>query len=665
MDNRSNLPLTLFGVLGAWSGLLAGVYEAAWLFWKPRVPMLLKPDTNLVVWFLVPLVDSALFAGLGVMLGTLCLVRRLQTPSRMAAAAGVGAGVLTTFLVYCTFLAQFPLAQHWSGTGRLALLSLSFALVVLTTCLLLRGSGLSERVPAVHSRSFRVVTAAINGLAVAGVLLGAGLALCRIPRPYFLRSQPKSIPAMRNIILISLDTVRADHLHCYGYGRATTPNFDQLAGQGVLFENAVSPSSWTLASHASILTGLLPHQHGATFGVPLRPGIPMLSEILRAHGYDTAGFSANYDYGLQGWGIARGFELYNDDSSSLRHNFFLTVAGREFRNLFCPPVVGFDRFGRRDARELNGQISRWLKNRANEPFFLFINYFDAHDPYLAPPPYDRRFGTPPHDLLRRISPVIHQKPLAPPLSEQEQSALIAGYDNCLAFLDSQVGALIDLLRQSADWPHTVVIITADHGESFGEHEGYYGHGWSLYRELLHVPLIIMGSGIQHGIRVQQAVSTRDLFTTALDLTGVRGPEPSHGVMRFITGDTETQRPEEPIVSELSAVPGTQIGPAISLTMSNWHYISPASGSVRAYHYRLDPTEQENLSQVPRYAPVARTLHKQLCDDLGRSRRPWFEAEYAAALDRLGCSFWAARSQRSPTPRPDTEQQELLGTLPYR
>ena len=156
---------------------------------------------------------------------------------------------------------------------------------------------------------------------------------------------------------------------------------DALAERGVLFENAIAPSSWTLPSLASILSGLLP-QHGADEGLPASPPFWNIPEILKRRGYETAGFNANTLYGQAAWGLAAGFETYGDYRNSIRYNLALTVAGRTLIQPAYEKLVRYDLFCRRSAQDVSDEVLQWNRSRSTKPFFLFVHYFEPHDSYL-------------------------------------------------------------------------------------------------------------------------------------------------------------------------------------------------------------------------------------------------------------------------------------------
>lgn len=514
--------------------------------------------------------------------------------------------------------------------------------------------------------------------------LGAAAAACLLGLGWFIfrRDTPASVPAKppvggANIVLIVLDTVRADHLSAYGYSRPTT-NLASFADRGVVFENAVSPSSWTLPVDVSLFTGLLPHQHGANWAVPLYPGPRTLAEILDSHGYETAGFNANFAYGLAGWGIGRGFGLYDDDSLALRHNFAATLVGRALADPIYSRWVDPNSFNRRKAAEINRDVFRWFGRRqSGRPYFLFINYYDAHYPYFAPTPFQSRFAKVPEDVIRRAENFEFRGVVPAPLL-QDTGLVIAAYDNCLAYLDDQVGQLIQFLSRLPDWKNTYVIITSDHGEALGEHKTY-GHGINLYRETIHVPLIMVGPGVPAHRRIATLARLRDVFPTVLDVTLGRGQTPGiSSLRRFWAPDFKLDPTDDVATSELI--------PMVSLTTSEWHYIHHVGGRFELYRLRTDPAEKTNLSDRAESRAILLQLRKTLAERIRLSFTPWRGPEYLLAVRWRGASpeeaarlgeflppNWLSIEGRGPATalsasslsgKTTSEDNELLNSLPY-
>jgi arylsulfatase A-like enzyme len=512
-------------------------------------------------------------------------------------------------------------------------------------------------------------------------LLVCGLTAYTINRsapPATVRASTDYTRDRRNIILISLDTVRADHLSLYGYQRPTTPNLERWARQGVVFENAMAPSSWTLPSHASIMTGLLPHQHGANWQSPMRGNPWTLARILDSQGYEAAAFNANLYYGYAGWGLQPGFEVYGDDSSSLRHNLVSTLAGQTLLQPSYSLWFRPDRLDRRSAQQVNQEVFRWFQHKPERPFFLFVNYFDAHEPFIAPVPYDRHFGSASNELAEKASQLMQHQDSSQTLSDTEHETLIASYDDCLASLDSELNTLLTFLSSQPEWSNTVVIITADHGEAFGEH-GAYGHGWNLYREVLHVPLVVLGGGIPAGVRVQRLTGTRKIFATVLDLTmGGGQPFARHSLRAFWTPCQQSNDSQRVLISELLSRTSSRED-SVSVFAGQWHYLEDSGGYKQLYDWTSDPAERVNLAH--RQPAMVRELANRLRAYAAKSVRPWEAPEYIGALsldpgwaganaDRAGpvdpigiCQKYFRCTDDRATPR-EVPDEDLLRSLPY-
>jgi arylsulfatase A-like enzyme len=304
-------------------------------------------------------------------------------------------------------------------------------------------------------------------------------------------------PATRpgpSVILISLDTLRADRLGCYGYARPTSPNLDAFAADAILFERALSPAPMTTPAHASIFTGVSPYLHRAgiyTEGFALSTRWAPIAELLAARGYrthaETEGIAiAGY------WGFARGFQSYSDGPSPQSHVRF--IVEETFEN-----------------------SAAWLKRFGQLPFFLFVHTYQLHDPYESPPPYLARFTDPKYDGDQMPSPLYAITP------EEKQNASDR-YDAGIAYTDATFGEFVAELKASGLYDTTWIIVTSDHGEEFWEHGGW-GHARTLYNEVLNVPLLIRPpKGVHGGKRVSTPVLTSDLFATLLGVTGAPMPE---------------------------------------------------------------------------------------------------------------------------------------------
>jgi arylsulfatase A-like enzyme len=245
------------------------------------------------------------------------------------------------------------------------------------------------------------------------------------------------------------------------------------------------------------------------------------------------------------------------------------------------------------------------------------------------------------------------------LSDPDRTALMGGYDNSLASLDNSVGDLLESLSHLPQWDNTVVIITSDHGEAFGEH-GTYCHGMNLYSESVHVPLVIFGPGIPQGLGISRVVSTQDLFATALQFAEVGAAPFSYAALqRYWTPGFDAGELDESVISELTPKYGfTGLWPQMSLRTQDWEYIRDSRGKEALYRWTQDPGEQFNLAGSAEYRYIVDGLRARLCNLIGDSRRPWLRPQYLSALDgprRPFVNFAAslaepASGQRVPLPQ---------------
>jgi arylsulfatase A-like enzyme len=332
------------------------------------------------------------------------------------------------------------------------------------------------------------------------------VALCLVPLAC--KQVAQSPP---DVILITLDTTRRDHLGVYGYARPVSPEIDRFAHDAVVYKRAWSASPWTLPSHASMITGLYPTSHGAHMdeqsGEPmfgnrvslLGPDATTLAEILQARGYATAAFAGGPWLSPE-FGLLQGYQVQHaglPDGTDLRQHT------PNPKNVFEMPV-------NRSADELTDAALAWMRSLpARRPLHMLINYFDPHWPYQVHPGFDMRRNP--------------QRPANDPSAEPDL------YDGEIAFMDHHLGRLLDGLRAAGRYDRAVIIVVADHGESFGEH-GLVRHGPWLYEELIHVPLLIhFPAGRDGGTSVQTEVSTVDLLPLISREVGFPVPPHVEGV----------------------------------------------------------------------------------------------------------------------------------------
>ncbi|HWP48980.1 MAG TPA: sulfatase [Candidatus Limnocylindrales bacterium] len=405
---------------------------------------------------------------------------------------------------------------------------------------------------------------------------------------------PPAPPGTPNVLLIVLDTVRASSLSLYGYNRPTTPSLEKLAKTGVVFEKAFATSSWTLPSHASLFTARYPHEVSADWLKPLDATYPVLAEVFQTYGYVTAGFVANLLYGTYETGLARGFIHYEDYPISPEMVIKSSWLARIFVDKLKLIKGDTDKLVYKWAEEINEDFLSWLSCHNSRPFFVFLNYMDAHAPYLPPKPFDTLFGP------KRPRP---DKSVRRTWSPQEIQVERDAYEGCIAYLDHQLGLLFDELQKRGILENTLIVITSDHGEQFGEH-GLFDHGNSLYRPSLQVPLFISFPGrVPAGRRVHEAVTLRDIPATILDLVKPEASSrfPGHSLARYWKGTDNSHSSSSALLSEISKcinmpawLPACK-GDMKSLVTDGMHYIRNGDGREELYDLENDPAEEQDLA----------------------------------------------------------------------
>jgi len=332
-----------------------------------------------------------------------------------------------------------------------------------------------------------------------GLVLGAGL----FATASVAVAASAPVPAKR-VILISIDTLRPDHLGTYGYPRPTSPALDALARRGVVFEKAMAQAPYTLPSHMSLLTGLEVWAHGVRLGnTKLRDEYTTLAETLKTKGFATAAWT---DGGFMSarYGFDQGFDVYHDQRAP----------GSSMTN-------GFRRYGE--------DVRRWVEAQGEDPFFLFLHTFDTHGPYQAEEEHFEALAgsepVVPAGAGRLGDPLAYLRKLGVhdylELDRFETLGdMIGAYDATIRFVDSEVGRLVDWLEERELLDDALVVITSDHGESFMDHHLYVGHGLTLYDEEIHVPLIVKFPGDRYaGTRCSDVVRSIDVFPTVTVATG--------------------------------------------------------------------------------------------------------------------------------------------------
>jgi arylsulfatase A-like enzyme len=435
-------------------------------------------------------------------------------------------------------------------------------------------------------------------------------------------------PDTPNILVVVIDTLRADHVSAHGYARPTSPVIDRLAREGVMFERAFATSSWTLASHASLLTGRYCFEHGAE-SEPYDGRFPTIGSELQKHGYRTAAFSANYTWFARKRGLGRGFIRFEDNFSTLEDMAMRTLYARKFKKFVLVPLGYDDWPARKRATQVTDATLRWVEKNADVPFFAFLNYFDVHDPYLPPAPYRTKFATM-ENPGGRINDYVQR--MRPRMTPEQLQGEIDAYDGGLVYVDMEIGRLLGELERRGHLRNTIVVITSDHGEHFGEH-GLFIHRNALYREGVHVPLILhWPKKIPAGVRITQPVSNASLPATLLDLLGV--------VQRdsFVVPSLAPlwEKPESvaawPLpLMELAQQPYEVVrgwpaysGRIKSLAAPKWQYIVHEKDGDELYDWENDPKQQRNLAGTPEGQFAVAELRQQMLQIL--RRREIFEPQ---------------------------------------
>jgi arylsulfatase A-like enzyme len=356
----------------------------------------------------------------------------------------------------------------------------------------------------------------------------AVLGLCLVAQAGLSACQPAHEPP-RGVLLMTLDSVRRDHVSAYGYRPRTqpnalsTPHLDALAERGILFENAFSSTSWTLPAHVTLLTGLPDQVHGVTRNDrQIPPTVTTLAEAYAAAGYRTQGYFSGPNL-HPAFGFAQGFERYHDCSGvQVPAQLFTDQTEPERDDRFLDVHVASHQV--RTSPLLLAGASDWLRNglTKEEPFFLFVHWWDPHYDYLAPPEFVRRFADPAYQ--GRIDG-CHQTGKFGPWTPVDVEQLKALYAAEIAYTDQHVGELLAVLDELERSKDTLVVLTSDHGEEFYEH-GRWGHQRTLFEEVLAIPLALAWPARWPAARrVASPVQLIDIFATLLTASGLEQPEP--------------------------------------------------------------------------------------------------------------------------------------------
>lgn len=370
-----------------------------------------------------------------------------------------------------------------------------------------------------------------------------------------------------NVVIIGVDTLRADHTGCYGYRRATSPAIDLIADEGLLFERAFATTSWTLPSFHSIMTSLYPSSHGVVGPNRRLDRSPVtIAEILKDNGYRTAGFISG-PFLKAIYGFAQGFDVYEESVSSASH-------------IACDADI--------TSPGLNEQVLRWLRKNSEDRFFLFIHYWDPHNDYIPPAPYDRMFD-PYYEGAMDGTDIRWGPKVSIETDRRDVEHIVALYDGEIAWTDNHIGEVMAALGSLGLDDDTIIVVVSDHGEEFLEHGGKL-HGMTLYNEVIHVPLVFRVPGMSGHLTFQTAVSLLDVMPTVLDILDIDVPTPVHGrsLLPVIRGERPAEESRK-IYSEL----GTHLA---ALMRGRWKLLYDADFErFELYDLVADYGETRNLA----------------------------------------------------------------------
>ncbi len=445
----------------------------------------------------------------------------------------------------------------------------------------------------------------------AGLLLICGLlatAGCRRSEPER-SAQALRVPDGTPVVVISIDTLRADRLPIYGYDKVATPAIDALREDAILFERAYSHIGLTLPSHSSILSGLLPIHHGVrdNIGYPFPEDIPSLPVLFQEKGFATGAFVSSYVL-RSSTGLSRGFDVYDDD--------ILFETGKQMGQLQRPGAETLER------------ATQWLQEVSNEPFFLFFHIYEPHTPYDPPAPYAARYSA--------------------------ASGPAAAYDGEVAAADAVIGALMAELERLGVYDEAIIVLLSDHGEGLMNH-GEMDHMVLIYREVIQVPLLLKLPGQQGaGTTVAASAQLTDVAPTLLALLGMeKDPRLAGGsLLELVEGEMEERR----IFSE-SVYPRIHFGwsELASMIEGDFHFIDGPDPEL--YNLRDDPGEKDNVIQSQR--AVARRLRDEIRSyDRALQSPAEVDSETRARLEALGYVSGGVSPSQGPRADPKTRVHVL-------
>jgi arylsulfatase A-like enzyme len=591
-------------VLGTSFGLLAGFVEGLALRFLQNGPLAGATINSFLVsqgiLYVAPIADAVFFTGLAFLLAAICYWCGRRSPERPV-----------------IFLLIFLLLFDW--------LSLALDRVMDPAVIVILSAGISAALErGLRGRTTSIVRAARASLPALATAVAALMIVLPAERRYAARAEAAALPPAQqdspNVLIVVMDTVRADHLSALGYQRPTSPRLERLAARGVLFENAFSTSSWTLPAHASLLTGRFPFEHGAEL-LDYDGRFPTLPEAFQARGYRTGAFSGNTFYFTRENGFGRGFLRFDGVATTAGDVLSRPFYGRQLVTAL-EEATHFDLPGRKRSDEINRDFLDWVQQDSGRPFFAVLNYFDAHAPYLPPNPFRSRFSVRP-DPGGILNFVGDRESLE---SAEDQRDETDAYDGAIAFEDAQLGDLLESLRQRGKDTNTLTIILSDHGEFLGEHQLYL-HRNALFLESIRVPVVVLWPGhLPSGTRVSVPVSIADLPATITQLLPHFSQARFPGSSLAPLWNANPASPESfPILAELvSRRPDPSGRPhprTESLLTAQWHFLRTDGQRAQLFDWRADPRELRDVADSPEGQAVASRLESCVNERRAHIREP--------------------------------------------
>lgn len=410
--------------------------------------------------------------------------------------------------------------------------------------------------------------------------------------PHFLNYGKSERP---NVVLITLDAVRPDHLAAYGYITSEQPNVSALGAEGIVVEGTTCEIPASGPSHATIMTSLDAGEHRVIFNrTPLNADVPALSEVFKSKGYATAAFVGGSPLWAVDSGLDRGFERYDDATRPADAYTRTPLIGRHLA-----PRLGIlksdDNPLERPADEVTDAAISWLDSRRNGPFFLWVNYFDAHDDYLPPPTFAPEGLTDRETQMRINREWAAEKAPSPELKEQITDL----YDGEIAFIDSELGRLITRLEERQILENTIICVAGTYGEALGEHGNKY-HGFNVYNEDIQVPFIIFDGGADlPPTRISDTfpVLTLDVAPSLLDLAGIPIPDKMQGRSLFAGGPDRKYgfSAAIPDPTRVQDIPYDGVYAVYSTEAKLIRFVPDETLEAELYDLTEDPSEERNLT----------------------------------------------------------------------